>query len=34
MYFSSADTIDLVIGKAALSGKIRLIVHMVVDNRA
>lgn len=32
-YFSSADTIDLTIGKAALQGKIRLIVHLLEDDR-
>lgn len=32
-YYSSADTIDIYIGKAALQGKIRLIVHMLEDDR-
>jgi hypothetical protein len=32
-YFSSADTIDIIINKAALQGKIRLIVHLLEDDR-
>jgi hypothetical protein len=33
VYFSSADTIDIKIRKAALQGKIRLIVHVLEDDR-
>lgn len=33
LYFSSADTIDVIINKAALQGKIRLIVHLLEDDR-
>jgi len=32
-YFTSADTIDITIGKASLTGKIRLIVHTLEDDR-
>jgi hypothetical protein len=32
-YFASADTIDIIINKAALQGKIRLIIHLLEDNR-
>ena len=32
-YFSSVDTIDIIIAKAALQGKIRLIVHLLEDDR-
>jgi hypothetical protein len=33
LYFSTADTIDIKIKKAALQGKIRLIVHLLEDDR-
>jgi hypothetical protein len=33
LYFASADTIDIKINKAALQGKIRLIVHLLEDDR-
>lgn len=33
LYFSSADTIDIVINKAITAGRIRLIVHLVEDDR-
>jgi hypothetical protein len=33
MYFSSGDSIDITIGKAAVQGKIRLIVHLLEDDR-
>lgn len=32
-YFASSDTIDIYIGKAAIQGKIRLIVHLLEDDR-
>lgn len=32
-YFTSKDTIDLTIGKAALVGKIRVVVHILEDDR-
>lgn len=33
VYFSSNDTIDVVINKAAIQGKFRLIVHILEDDR-
>ena len=33
VYFSSSDTIDVTIDRAALQGKIRLIVHLLEDDR-
>ena len=33
VYFSSSDTIDITIDRAALQGKIRLIVHLLEDDR-
>jgi hypothetical protein len=33
LYFSSADTIDLIINKAVIQGRIRLIVHILEDDR-
>ncbi len=33
VYFSTSDTIDIVINRAALAGKIRLIVHLLEDDR-
>ena len=33
LYFSSADTIDITVNKAAIQGKIRLIVHILEDDR-
>lgn len=32
-YFASSDTIDIYIGKAVIQGKIRLIVHLLEDDR-
>ena len=32
-YFATSDTIDVTIGKAALQGKVRLIVHLLEDDR-
>jgi hypothetical protein len=33
MYFSSGDSIDILIGKAAMQGKVRIIVHLLEDDR-
>ena len=33
LYFSSADSIDITINRAAIQGKIRLIVHLLEDDR-
>lgn len=33
LYFSSTDTLDIIIGKAALQGKIRIIAHVLEDDR-
>jgi len=33
VYFSSADTIDITINRAVVQGKIRLIVHLLEDDR-
>ncbi|MHC4890591.1 MAG: hypothetical protein ACYTEO_14135 [Planctomycetota bacterium] len=33
LYFASADTIDVTILRAAIQGKIRLIVHLMEDDR-
>jgi len=33
LYFASKDTIDVTIRKAALQGKVRLIVHLLEDDR-
>jgi hypothetical protein len=33
LYFSSADTIDITILRAAIQGKIRIIVHLLEDDR-
>lgn len=33
LYFASADTIDITINKAITAGKVRLIVHLVEDDR-
>jgi hypothetical protein len=33
LYFSSRDTIDITVNRAALQGKIRLIVHLLEDDR-
>lgn len=33
VYFATADTVDITIGKASLTGKIRLIVHLLEDDR-
>lgn len=32
-YFSAADTIDIIVNKAVIQGKIRLIVHLLEDDR-
>ena len=32
-YFASGDSIDITIGKAALVGKVRIIVHLLEDDR-
>jgi hypothetical protein len=33
LYFSASDSIDITVGKAAIQGKIRLIVHLLEDDR-
>jgi hypothetical protein len=33
LYFSSADTIDITVKKAALVGKVRILIHILEDDR-
>ena len=34
IYFDSRDTIDIIINKAVIQGKIKLIVHLLQDDRS